>query len=66
MILGLAGAELAKVFCGEGEGVGVEEEFDSAEGFAAQGEVEEDGGVFFWKLGRGLGGHSGWELGFSE
>jgi len=46
VVLGLAGAELAEVLGGARDGVGVELHFDAAEGFAAEGEVEEDDGVF--------------------
>lgn len=60
VVLRLAGAELAEVFGGARDGVGVEEHFDAAEGFAAEGEVEEDDGVFcggghFVVVGLGLG-----------
>ena len=51
VVFRLAGAELAEVLGGARDGVGVEEHFDAAEGFAAEGEVEEDDGVF------GGGGH---------
>ena len=46
VIFRLAGAELAEVLGGARDGVGVELHFDAAEGFAAEGEVEEDDGVF--------------------
>lgn len=46
MVLRLAGAELAEVLGGARDSVGVELHFDAAEGFAAEGEVEEDDGVF--------------------
>ena len=46
VVLRLAGAELAEVLGGAGHLVGVEQHFDAAEGLAAQGDVEEDGGVF--------------------
>jgi hypothetical protein len=46
VVFRLAGAELAEVFCGARDGVGVELHFDAAEGLAAEGEVEEDDGVF--------------------
>ena len=46
VVFRLAGAELAEVLGGARDGVGVELHFDAAEGFAAEGEVEEDNGVF--------------------
>ena len=46
VVFRLARAELAEVLGGAGHGVGVEQHFDAAEGLAAQGDVEEDGGVF--------------------
>ena len=46
VVLGLAGAELAEVLGGARDGVGVQLHFDAAEGLAAEGEVEEDDGVF--------------------
>ena len=54
VVLRLARAELAEVLGGAGGGRGEELHFDAAEGFAGQGEVEEDYGV-------GLGvGHCGY------
>ena len=46
VVFRLACAELAEVFGGARHGVGVQKHFDAAERFAAQGEVEEDDGVF--------------------
>lgn len=46
VVFRLARAELAEVLGGAGHLVGVEQHFDAAEGLAAQGDVEEDGGVF--------------------
>lgn len=46
VVLGLAGAELAEVLGGARDSVGVELHFDTAEGLAAEGKVEEDDGVF--------------------
>lgn len=45
VVFGLARAELAEVFRGSGRGVGEEFDFDASEGFAAEGDVEEDDGV---------------------
>ena len=55
VVFRLARAELAEVLGGAGHLVGVEQHFDAAEGLAAEGDVEEDGGVF----GGGGGGHFG-------
>ena len=54
VVFRLAGAELAEVFGGAWDGVGEELHFDAAEGFAAEGEVEEDDGIFCGC------GHFGW------
>jgi hypothetical protein len=44
-IFRLARAELSEVFGGAGDDVGEEFHFDAAQGFAAEGDVEEDDGV---------------------
>jgi hypothetical protein len=46
VVFRLARAELAEVLGGARDGVGVELHFDAAQGFAAEGDVEEDDGVF--------------------
>jgi hypothetical protein len=46
VVFRLARAELAEVLGGAGHLIGVEQHFDAAEGLAAKGDVEEDGGVF--------------------
>ena len=57
VVFRLARAELAEVLGGAGHFVGVEQHFDAAQGLAAEGDVEEDGGVFCRCGGGCWGGH---------